>query len=272
MKWFGEHKLFSIIAGIVIVLVLIITASFMTAGGSGIVGRGVQTVAAAVARPVEAVAGGIGNTLSGIINFRDTQKENESLKKENEELQQQNLELKLSRQQLSDLKQLSKAFDFEPYTENSKSVACNIIELDYSNPYVIFTVDQGKGAGIKKNDVVVNGSGLVGQVLETGHGWSKIKSVLSKSNNVSFKVLRDKSVTGVLKGNGKSSLTGYLLDGSDRIIKGDKLVTTGIGHYPEGIRIGKVSNVSYDDDQQLKTVKVDPTVNFSGLQRVAVFI
>ena len=265
MKWFGEHKLFSIIAGIVIVLVLIITASFMTAGGSGIVGRGVQTVAAAVARPVEAVAGGIGNTLSGIINFRDTQKENE-------ELQQQNLELKLSRQQLSDLKQLSKAFDFEPYTENSKSVACNIIELDYSNPYVIFTVDQGKGAGIKKNDVVVNGSGLVGQVLETGHGWSKIKSVLSKSNNVSFKVLRDKSVTGVLKGNGKSSLTGYLLDGSDRIIKGDTLVTTGIGHYPEGIRIGKVSDVSYDDDQQLKTVKVDPTVNFSGLQRVAVFI
>jgi rod shape-determining protein MreC len=272
MKWFGEHKLFSAIAGIVLVLIIIITGSFLTAGGSGIVGRGFQTAASAVAKPLEAVTSGIGDTLSGIITFRDTQKENDKLKQENTELRQENLELKLKRSQLRQLKKLSKAFNFKPYSENSSAVAGNIIELDYSTPYVVFTIDKGKSAGIKKNDIVVDGDGLVGKVIETGSGWSKVKSVLSESNNISFKILRDTNVTGVLKGNGRNALTGYLMESSDRIIEGDTLVTTGIGTYPEGIRIGKVSDVSYDDDQQLKTVTVRPTVNFSGLTRVAVFI
>ena len=75
MKWFGEHKLFN--SG---------DRDRARAYYHGIIhdrgwlryrrkrradsGRGCETM--------ESGAGGIGNTLSGIINFRDTQKENES--------------------------------------------------------------------------------------------------------------------------------------------------------------------------------------------------
>ncbi len=49
-------------------------------------------------------------------------------------------------------------------------------------------------------------------------------------------------------------------------------MTSGIGIYPMGIRIGKVTEVDYDDNRQLKTVVVEPTVKFDNMQKVAVFI
>ena len=67
-------------------------------------------------------------------------------------------------------------------------------------------------------------------------------------------------------------LEGYLMSENSRIIKGDTLVTSGIGIYPMGIRIGKVTEVDYDDNRQLKTVIVQPMAKFDNMQKVAVFI
>lgn len=271
MKWIREHKIFSVIAAIIIVQILIIVGSFAAAGGTGAFGRGLQTAASAAAKPFEALTSGIGNTVSGIINFRDTQKENIALKEENAKLKQENQELKLKKSELNELKKLADAFDYETFSGTDGAVVGKITEIDYSNPYVVFTINAGKDKGIRKNDIVVDGSGLVGYVQETGHGWSKIKSILSTSNNISFKILRDTDVTGVLHGNGENALEGYLMENSDRVVKGDTLVTTGIGRYPEGIKIGTVKKVSFDEDHQLKMIKVEPTVKFGGLTRVAVF-
>ena len=55
------------------------------------------------------------------------------------------------------------------------------------------------------------------------------------------------------------------------ILKGDKLITSGIGIYPQGILIGTVKTIDYDEDRQLKVVTVEPTVNFSALQKVAIY-
>lgn len=76
---------------------------------------------------------------------------------------------------------------------------------------------------------------------------------------------------GVLSGDGKKTLKGYVMKKEAGIIKGDDLVTSGIGIYPEGIKIGTVSSVDYDDDRQLKVVEVKPTVDFETLQRVTIY-
>ena len=46
MKWFSEHRLFTVISGIVIVLCVIMIASWATSGGSFAAGKGIQTVIA----------------------------------------------------------------------------------------------------------------------------------------------------------------------------------------------------------------------------------
>ena len=76
----------------------------------------------------------------------------------------------------------------------------------------------------------------------------------------------------MVAGDGENHLNGYVIEEKMRIIKGDQLVTTGVGLYPEGIYIGTVDTVEYDDDRQLKVISVTPTAVFDGLQKVAVFL
>jgi rod shape-determining protein MreC len=78
-------------------------------------------------------------------------------------------------------------------------------------------------------------------------------------------------VSGVLSANKNGELEGYVLKNKYRIVKGDTLITSGIGIYPKGIKIGKVKSVDYDDDRQLKVVKVKPAVDFETMEKVAIF-
>ncbi|MEA4922591.1 MAG: rod shape-determining protein MreC [Eubacteriaceae bacterium] len=271
MKWLSEHKLFTVITGIVVVLCLVIVISFLTAGGSTGAGRGFQAGMAAVQKPIASFTAAVKENVSGIFSYKKLQKENKELRAKNESLEKENQDLKLKKDELNQLKKLSKSFDFAPFSGTGKAKAGHIIELDNSNPYVVFTIDIGSDDGIKKNNIVVDGSGLVGRVQEVGKGYSKVVSVLSSSNSISFKVLRKTSLTGVLKGNGNGKLSGYMMKDNAAVLKGDVLITSGVGIYPEGIKIGTVSSVDYDEDSQLKVVKVKPTVDFDGLQKVAVY-
>ena len=244
----------------------------MMGGGSTILGKGFQTVITAVEKPFAYVAGGIKNTFVGIFQYNTVLKENEALKQENEELKQQNLELSLSQDEIAQLNELSKAFDFTPFAGRGKAVAGRIITLDNSNLFQTFVIDAGSDKGIKINNIVVDGSGLVGRVREVGKSWSRVVSILDENNNISFIVLRKGSIQGVLHGNGTGGLDGYLFDSGAKIVEGDVLVTSGVGLYPQGIRIGKVASVTFDKNQQLKVITVSPTVKFNSLQKVAVFL
>ena len=272
MNWFRRHKIFTATSGVVLALCLFVLVSFSMGGGSTIIGKGLQSVVTAVEKPFAFVVGGIKNTFEGVFQYQSVLDENEALKKENEALRQENLELLLTKDELAELQDLSDAFDFTPFAGNGKAVAGNIISLDNSNLFQTFIIDAGSDKGIKVNNIVVDGNGLVGRVREVGGDWAKIVSVLDENNNISFKVLRKGTILGVLHGNGAGKLEGYLLDSASKIVVGDILVTSGVGIYPQGIRIGKVSKVTFDKDLQLKVITVAPTVKFTSLQKVAVFL
>lgn len=272
MNWFRRHKIFTATAGIVLILCLFVLGSFLLGGNSTNLGKGVQTIISAIEKPFSSVAGGINNTFVGIFKYQDVLKENEALQKENEELKQQNLELALTQEELIQLEELSGAFDFTPFAGVGQAVAGQIISIDNSNLFQTFTIDAGSDKGIKVNNIVVDGNGLVGRIREVGKTWSKVVSILDENNNISFKVLRQDEIQGVLSGNGTGKLEGYLLNSESKIVEGDVLVTSGVGLYPQGIRIGKVTSVAFDKDLQLKVITVAPTVKFTSLQKVAVFL
>lgn len=272
MGWFKKHKRTSAIIGVCLLLCLLTTFSYSAAGSSTLVGRGVQKVTSVIVRPITQAATGISNFFTGVFSYDELQKENAELRDRVDELEAENLDLQLTAQEKEELEELYQAFDFEPFRAGANAVAGRVIELDLSKPYVVFTIDVGTEAGVHKDCVVVDGNGLVGKVTETGKGWSKVVSILSDGNNISFRVLRDKTITGVVAGDGENHLNGYVIEEKMRIIKGDQLVTTGVGLYPEGIYIGTVDTVEYDDDRQLKVISVTPTAVFDGLQKVAVFL
>ena len=271
MRWLREHKIFSTVVAIVIVLIIIIFASFASGGGSNVLGDGFRTIVNTIEKPFVSAGNSIKENVVGLFSYKKLQEENERLKEENEKLRKGNNNLVLQKSELEQLKDLSKAFDFEPFKETGEAVAANIIAVDNSMAYSAFTVDVGKNKGIKVGSIVVDGNGLVGEVTKVDANTAKIKSILSINKNVSFVVRNKKDVSGIVHGDGNRQMSGYLLNSNANAVEGDIIVTTGRGNYPKGIVIGKIDKVEFDNDTQLKEIKVRPTAKITSMQKVAIF-
>lgn len=271
MRWIREHILFSTIFIIVVLLVLMVVFSFFSGGGGNVVSKSTQSIVTTIEKPFVSISSGVRNTFKGVFNYRKVVSENDELKDQVAELENQNIELKMKQDELDELGDLSKAFNFEPFKGQSEAVAGNIIALDNSNIYDIFTIDVGADKGIEKEDIVVDGNGIIGKIDSVNKNTSKVISIIDSSNKISFRVKRKNSILGVLHGDGKGKLTGYLLNNKASVVKDDVLITSGIGLYPKGIKIGKISKIEFDSDTDLKIIEVKPTVDFTALQKVAVY-
>lgn len=272
MKWFREHMRLSSILAILLLLLSLTVASFLNQGSNSWLGGQINGVTAFIQEPITNAGNGLTDTLRGLFQFRRIMEENEALTKENQELRQRIINQSLSQQDLDDLRNLSAAMSYVDPQEYYDSVVGTVIATDESQLYKIFTINIGTDNGVHQNAVVINGDGLIGRVLEVGPDWSKVISVVDENNNVSFQAFRNLGLLGILSGDGEGGLSGYMLDAEAAIIEGDVLITSGLELYPRGIPIGKVSQVTWDKDALLRTVLIEPAVNFSNIQKVAVII
>lgn len=263
--WLKEHK--KIIIGICIALAVLVLGGMALKGSDSVKG-GVQSAVAAIAEPLSKVTDGIGKGLKGLFRFKEVTAENQALKEEAQQLRQENARLELTRREQKELEELSKVFQYESL-EYKDFLALNVVSTDFSTWRGIFTVDKGNESGIKKGMAVVSGDGLVGKVAEASKGTAKVASILSDSSKISFQVARDSSLTGVIQGDGKKGLFGYLLDGEAHVKKGDVLITSGIGTYPEGLKIGTVIQVEKNKGTQKVAIKAEPEIAFTSLKKVA---
>lgn len=270
MNWLKKNKKTGSIILIVLSLVCILGFSFRNFGESTVPGSAVQQIAATVQGVFGKAGDSISGTFEGIFKFRTIQDENKKLKEENSILRKENTALLLSKAELEELTILSEALNYSGVAERNGLLTAEVIAMDGSNWFNIFTINAGAEAGIENDDVVVNGVGLVGRVMGTGEGWSKVIGIIDESNKVSFKIQRDMNLIGIVQGDGSGGLKGFMLDGKASVIEGDVLITTNIGIYPEGIVIGKISKIEFDNDTQLKNVTITPEVDFKSIQKVAV--
>lgn len=271
MNWLREHKTLTVIASIFLVLVIMIVISHQNIGKSTFIGRGINKVINLVQGPVSSAGNGL-KSVTGIFQFRSLQKENKELKDEIDELDREIIRNRLSQAELEELRNLSSILGYGSVTPYYDYVTADVIAMDGSNWFNLFTINAGTEEGIKKDSVVINGDGLIGRVLEAGNGWAKVISVIDESNSVSFKIYRDLQLLGILSGDGKGGLSGYMIDPEAAVIEGDALITSGMGMYPEGIPIGKVESIEWNNDTLLKTVTIQPSAYFKNLQKVSVLV
>ena len=272
MNWLREHKTLTVILAILFALIIIITISGNHIGNSTFIGRNIEKISVLIKGPVSGSGNGLKSGLNGIIHFRSILNENEQLKEQISELNREIIQARLTEAELEELRNLSNILGYENISSNYNYVTADVIGMDGSNWFNLFTINAGTEDGIYKDAVVVNGDGLIGRVLEAGTNWSKIISVIDESNSVSFKVFRDLSLLGILYGDGAGSLEGYMIDPDAALIEGDVLITSGIGMYPEGVPIGKVEKIVWNDNTLLKTITIEPSAYFKNLQKVTVLI
>lgn len=212
------------------------------------------------------------NTISSLFSFRRIAKENELLKKENSELNNKLIEQSMTKNELDELRNLYDAMNYVKTNTNYQYVTASVTGKDLGNWYNVFTINAGKNQGIKKDSTVLNGEGLIGRVFEVGNDWSKVVTIIDNKSSVSFEVLRNNQYIGVIRGSIKANLSGYLIDPQAQVLVGDKLLTSGLSIYPKGIMIGEIKEVMKKEDELLKTITVDPVVNFKKLDKVFIII
>ena len=215
-----------------------------------------------------------------IINYKNNSRKVDSLQKENQKLKEEIISLNSKLDEAQSLENLKKSLNFIDEKYQARSISTRVVGKNDGNWYDSFVIGAGKKQGVKKDSIVMNGNGLVGVVYEVSENYSKAISLLDTKSSVSFKLLKDSKLKGVIIQNStlddkenyknKGYLYGYMFDSSYNVLPGDVLTTSGLGIYPKDIPIGEVDKVIDDKNKSMKFVVVKPYVNFKNIDDVVV--
>lgn len=270
MRWISRHKKLMIVTTVTILLIIVMSVSYLNDYSTTDPEKKIGNIITLFQEPFVKAGSGLNKGITGVFRFKTIMKENETLKEEVSILKNKMITLQLKRNELDELRKLETALNYVSITEDIAYIAGNVIAKDSSNWFNTFTINIGENDGLTQDCIVLNGDGLIGRVFEVGDNWSKVVAIVDDSHSVSFRITRDTKFIGVVDGNGKGNLDGYLMDPNADVLTGDEIITSGLGIFPEGIPIGVVEEVIKDEDKLLKTVIVKPYVYFKNIDRVLV--
>ena len=243
---------------------------------SGVTSAPLKEAAGLLVIPFENSVNAIGRWMTDAREvFRDKQElieSNEELRAAVDTLTEQNNILIQDQAELNRLEQMYELD--EEYTDYPK-VAARIISKDPGNWYDTFIINRGSNDGIRVDNNVIAGKGLVGIVTEVGSTWATVRAIIDDSSNVSAMTVSTEDncvVEGDLQliDEGKLRFT-QLYDREDNVTVGERIVTSGISEkYMEGIFIGYVSEVELDTNNLTKTGTIVTPVDFQHLKDVFV--
>lgn len=270
MGFFNEHKK----QIIMVATVLLILSSLFTLGKKHNA-TVLDNVIGFVLTPLQKIATDIGSLVEdqfdSVKNKTDLAEENTALKEQIMQLEAENKRLSLYDEENKKLSALLKMTQKYPEYD---TMGAQIIAKDPGNWYDIFVIDKGRGDGLSTNMVITSYNGLVGKIIETGHGHSKAQSILDSRSSVAAISLRTGDL-GVVKGEYSLMDAGLCrmeyIDAEAEIMEGDEIVTSPLSSiYPPGLSIGKVREIKTDTNGLTKYAVIEPYVDFKHLDTILV--
>jgi rod shape-determining protein MreC len=138
------------------------------------------------------------------------------------------------------------------------------------------TIDRGTADGVVPDLTVVNADGLVGRVIESTRHSATVLLIVDRKSTIGGR-LGESMELGFLDGDGNLSGDGTLeLSLVDHTVSpqvGDRVVSWGSRNeapYVAGVPIGRVVSVHSSPAELTETATIDPYVDFSSLDLVAV--
>jgi rod shape-determining protein MreC len=139
------------------------------------------------------------------------------------------------------------------------------------------TIDLGSGDGVRVDDPVVSGDGLVGRISAVEPGSSQVMLLTDHASSVAAKVVPP-GVQGAIEpevGNPEVLILNFI-DSTRRVHAGQDVVTSGwraqgIGsHFPPGLPLGEVTKASVVEQEANQKVDVRPFADLRNLDIVQV--
>jgi len=213
-----------------------------------------------------AVTGGLYAKMSELNSYIRLSDVNDSLAKENMRLRNQ---LKSSfyadtvtKHQVSDT----------VYKRQYEYIVARVINNSTNRFNNYITINRGSMQGIAKGMGVICNLGVVGKVVFVSAHFSVIQSLLHKDSQFSAMLANNKEIGTIEWGDELNPHKGVLKNVSNNALPkiGEAVVTSGYSLFPEGIPIGKISNLHTKAGGYALNMEVTLAVDFTKLQYVDV--
>lgn len=168
--------------------------------------------------------------------------------------------------------QLRNLLNFKQTKKYNLQVA-NILSRDPINQNII-VLDVGLNQGVLEGQaVVVNDGIIVGKIIEVSPTACKARLLSDSLSKLSVKVGENYAVSGLLSGSlGLGMNLNYIPQAQD-IKTNDMVVTTALEEkIPSGLTVGKIQSVSFQEEEIFKQAAVEPIVDYSSLNILAVIL
>ena len=158
---------------------------------------------------------------------------------------------------------------------NYHPVTATVVAKSPNIWYSTVTIDHGEAAGVRVNDPVINGEGLVGKVTQTASDGAQVSLITDSSVGVSARIGSTRA-TGIVQpkvGDPNALLLQYL-PANTNANRGEYVVTSGTvsspddSLYPPNIPIGQVTSVN--EESAYRSVNVHPLADLHNLDVVQV--
>lgn len=282
----------AVLVGLIVVSLVLLSSHFSEAESGPL--HAIQRGVSAVLSPLSGVAEQALKPARDLINWFD---ETFEARGENEQLRAEVAELRA--QVAAGRDAVSENADFEKLLGLDRSVALGEFEpvtarVIARSPTVWFstvTIDEGSGAGIERNDAVINADGLVGRIREVTGGSAQVELITDPDNAVSAEALptadledavstalASENPTGIVApvAGDPNDLLFDFIDEQEPIEENQTLITAGWSNglvssaYPPGIPIGRVAQTEAGEQEEFQRIHVAPFADLRDLEHVQV--
>jgi rod shape-determining protein MreC len=268
----------AVLAALVALSLVLLTAYFGESSGGTLhaVQRGAMEVLAPiqeganrVLKPVRDLFGWFGDTVDAKNERDQLARERDALRREVAQLQVRNREF----EQLRGLQRANTTGGLGQY----QPVQARVYTRSPSTWYQTVTINKGSSDGVRVDQPVVNGQGLVGKVKSVSDGNAVVMLITDQEFGVSAEAARrgePGSITPAVGAPG--DLLFDLVENAEQVRKGDLIVTAGTttsrlpSVYPRSIVIGTVKRIETGEGELDRRIHVAPAADLRRLDIVQV--
>jgi rod shape-determining protein MreC len=270
----------AVLAALVVFSLILLTAYFGESAGGGLhaVQRGVLEVVAPIQegasralKPFRDLGGWFGDTL-------DAKGQRDKYKKERDLYRRQAIQYQADARRVKELEnmvQLDRSSDLSAY----RKLTARVIGRSPTVWYATININKGSNDGVRVDQPVVSGEGLVGKITEVTPGASRVTLITDHTSGVSAQIASsgDNGLVKPAVGDPNDLLLDFLPRRA-KVFRGQPVVTAGSRSskleslFPPGIPVGSVTRVNPDEVDLYQRVHVTPYADLRKLDFVQVLI
>jgi rod shape-determining protein MreC len=273
----------AVLVALIVASLVLISISFSEADSGPL--HSIQNGLSGIFSPIEEGAGRALKPGRDLVHWVDetfaARGENDRLKSELEDARTRLIDTQGALNENNQLRAMLE-MDKRPEVAAYHPLASRVIERSPTVWYSEVGIDKGSSAGVKLNDPVITGDGLIGRISDVSSGGSVVQLITDHRSAVSARVLPDEagvtdSPQGIVEpeiGDPDQLLLDLISGG--RVKEGENLETAGWSNgrissaYPPGLPIGKITDVSLGAAGEDDRVLLEPFADIRDLDYVQV--